>query len=41
VWDELIRAKYAGVLTLEIFSEEDFSSSMEVITRLNNTGHLG
>ena len=35
VWDELIRAKYAGVLTLEIFSEEDFISSMEVIERLS------
>jgi sugar phosphate isomerase/epimerase len=34
VWDELVRAKYAGVLTLEIFSEEDFLSSMEVIERL-------
>lgn len=39
VWDELIRMNYEGVLTLEIFSEEDFLSSMEVITRLNNTGH--
>jgi sugar phosphate isomerase/epimerase len=35
VWDELIRAKYAGVLTLEIFSEDDFISSMEVIERLS------
>jgi len=35
VWDELMRAKYAGVLTLEIFSEEDFVSSMEVIERLS------
>jgi hypothetical protein len=26
VWDELIRAQYTGVLTLEIFSEEDFIS---------------
>jgi sugar phosphate isomerase/epimerase len=34
VWDELVRVKYAGVLTLEIFSEEDFLSSMEVIERL-------
>jgi sugar phosphate isomerase/epimerase len=40
VWDELIRAKYAGVLTLEIFSEEDFLSSMDVIGRFNNTGAL-
>ena len=35
VWDELVRVKYAGVLTLEIFSEEDFMSSMEVIKRLS------
>ena len=35
VWDELIRAKYAGVLTLEIFSEEDFVSSLEMIERLS------
>jgi len=36
VWDELIRAKYAGVLTLEIFSEDDFISSMEVIEKLSS-----
>jgi hypothetical protein len=35
VWDELIQAKYAGVLTLEIFSEEDFVSSLEVIEGLS------
>jgi sugar phosphate isomerase/epimerase len=35
VWDELIRMKYAGVLTLEIFSEEDFLSSMEVIEAIS------
>jgi sugar phosphate isomerase/epimerase len=35
VWDELIRVKYAGVLTLEIFSEEDFLSSMEVIKAIS------
>jgi sugar phosphate isomerase/epimerase len=35
VWDELIRANYKGVLTLEIFSEEDFISSLEVIKRLS------
>jgi sugar phosphate isomerase/epimerase len=35
VWDELIRAQYAGVLTLEIFSEDDFISSMEVIKGLS------
>jgi sugar phosphate isomerase/epimerase len=36
VWDELIHAKYEGVLTLEIFSEEDFLSSMEVIEKLSS-----
>ena len=35
VWDELLHLKYAGVLTLEIFSEEDFLSSMEVIERIS------
>jgi sugar phosphate isomerase/epimerase len=35
VWDELIRTKYVGVLTLEMFSEEDFTSSLEVIERLS------
>ena len=35
VWDELIQANYKGVLTLEIFSEEDFESSLEVIERLS------
>jgi sugar phosphate isomerase/epimerase len=34
VLDELIQAEYAGVLTLEVFSEDDFSSSMEVIESL-------
>ena len=34
VWDELNRAKYEGVLTLEIFSEEDFLSSLEVIEKI-------
>lgn len=34
VWDELIHANYEGVLTLEIFSEEDFLSSMEVLRKL-------
>jgi sugar phosphate isomerase/epimerase len=34
VWKELIRANYEGVLTLEIFSEEDFVSSLKVIERL-------
>jgi len=36
VWDELIHAKYEGVLTLEIFSKEDFLSSMEVIEKLSS-----
>src|SRR5215211_6096314 len=40
VFDELLRANYEGVLTLEIFSEEDFLSSMDVIHRSNDTGHL-
>ena len=40
VWDELIRANYEGVLTLEIFSEKDFLSSIEVINRLNDMSHL-
>jgi sugar phosphate isomerase/epimerase len=35
VWNELLRAKYAGVLTLEIFSEEDFLSSMNVIEEIS------
>ncbi len=35
VWEELIRTNYKGVLTLEIFSEEDFVSSMAVIGRLS------
>jgi Xylose isomerase-like TIM barrel. len=34
VWDELIRTNYKGVLTLEIFSEEDFISSLEVIEKI-------
>lgn len=34
VWDELIRSKYEGVLTLEIFSEEDFISSLDVIEKM-------
>lgn len=35
VWDELIRTNYEGVLTLEIFSEEDFVSSMKVIASIS------
>ncbi len=34
VWKELIRAKYEGVLTLEIFSEEDFISSLNVLEKI-------
>lgn len=34
VWDELTDANYQGVLTLEIFSEEDFLSSIEVLGKL-------
>jgi adenosylcobalamin phosphodiesterase len=35
VWDELVRAKYEGVLTLELFSEEDFLSSLDVIEKIS------
>jgi sugar phosphate isomerase/epimerase len=35
VWDELVRANYEGVLTLEIFSEEDLISSMNMIERIS------
>ena len=35
VWDELLRANYQGVLTLEIFSEEDFISSLRMIEELS------
>ena len=35
VWDELLRTNYQGVLTLEIFSEEDFTSSLKVIEDLS------
>jgi sugar phosphate isomerase/epimerase len=35
VWDELVHVRYDGVLTLEIFSEADFLSSIEVIERLS------
>jgi sugar phosphate isomerase/epimerase len=34
VWKELVRVNYEGVLTLEIFSEEDFISSLEVIENI-------
>jgi adenosylcobalamin phosphodiesterase len=40
VWEELVRVNYEGVLTLEIFSEEDFLASMDVIHRFNDTGSL-
>lgn len=34
VWKQLIHMNYKGVLTLEIFSEEDFISSLDAIERL-------
>jgi sugar phosphate isomerase/epimerase len=34
VWNELIHSNYEGVLTLEIFSEEDFISSLDVIEKI-------
>ena len=34
VWKELLHLNYDGVLTLEIFSEEDFISSLEVIKKI-------
>ena len=34
VWQELLHANYEGVLTLEMFSEEDFLSSLDVIGKL-------
>lgn len=40
VWGELLRVNYEGVLTLEVFSEEDFSTSIEVIHRLNDMDPL-
>jgi sugar phosphate isomerase/epimerase len=36
VWEELLHLNYAGVLTLEIFSEEDFISSLDVIGGLSS-----
>jgi sugar phosphate isomerase/epimerase len=36
VWEELIHTNYTGVLTLEIFSEEDFASSLDMIERLSS-----
>jgi sugar phosphate isomerase/epimerase len=37
VLDELARADYRGVLTLEIFGEEDFAGSMAMLARLGVT----
>ena len=34
VWKELIKADYRGVLTLEIFSEEDFVSSLNILGKI-------
>ena len=34
VWKELIKANYQGVLTLEIFSEEDFISSLNILEKI-------
>ena len=34
VFEELLRLDYQGVLTLEVFSEEDFTSSLKVIEGL-------
>ena len=34
VWDVLLQANYQGVLTLEIFSGEDFLSSLKIIEEL-------
>jgi sugar phosphate isomerase/epimerase len=34
VWQELLHSNYGGVLTLEIFSEEDFLSSLDMIGKL-------
>jgi sugar phosphate isomerase/epimerase len=34
IWEELIRLNYQGVLTLEIFSEQDFLSSLGMIEEL-------
>ena len=34
VWKELIKADYRGVLTLEIFSEADFVSSLNILEKI-------
>lgn len=34
VWKELICANYEGVLTLEVFSEEDFLSSLDILEKI-------
>jgi sugar phosphate isomerase/epimerase len=36
---ELLRANYTGVLTMEIFSEADFISSLEAVQRTMEGGH--
>ena len=36
IWNELVRTKYEGVLTLEVFSEEDFLSSIKVIEEVSS-----
>ncbi len=39
VLDELVRADYRGVLTVEVFSEDDFLSSCAAITTAMNARH--
>jgi sugar phosphate isomerase/epimerase len=34
VFDELLRVNYEGVLTLEMFSEDDFHSSLDVLEKI-------
>jgi hypothetical protein len=34
VWKELIKVNYQGVLTLEMFSEEDFVSSLNILEKI-------
>ncbi len=36
----LLREKYSGVLTLEVFGEDDFSSSLEALKRCVNISHV-
>lgn len=35
VWDDLLQSDYQGVLTLEMFSEQDFTASLKVIEELS------